>query len=119
MIYERGLLLIPSISDAETWITLDSFDKDSIRIIDKDSIVRKNGYASYRMKEVSTDNSISIFYFKTDCTNKKRTFEKQEDFSSSNELLRTTVFHDAKFFQYPRNKKMIQLENIVCKNTYS
>ncbi|MFL4391271.1 hypothetical protein [Acinetobacter baumannii] len=113
------LLLVPSISGATTWVTLNSFDKDKIRIIDKDSIVRKNGYVSYRMKDISTDNSMSIIYFKTDCINKKRTIEKIERYSDSSELLTTTVFHDIKFHQYPRNKQMIQLENIVCKNTYS
>lgn len=114
-----SVLILPSISDAATWITFDSFDKDSIKIIDKDSIIRKNGFASYRMKDISSDNSINIIYFKTDCLNKKRTIERKESFSNLNEPLTTTVFHDAKFFQYPRNKQMIQLENIVCKNTYS
>lgn len=113
------VLLVPSISGATTWVTLNSFDEDSIRIIDKDSIVRKNGYASYQMKDISTGNSMSIIYFKTDCINKKRAIEKKERYSDSNELLTTTVFHDIKFYQYPRNKQMIKLESIVCKNTYS
>lgn len=108
---------MPSISGATTWITLNSFDKESTRIIDKDSIVRKNGYASYRMKYISTDNSTSIIYFKTDCINKKRTIEKKEQYSTTNELVSTTVFHDMKFSRYAQTIDLIKLENIVCKSS--
>ena len=114
-----SVLLVPSISGAATWITINSFNNNQIKIIDKDSIVRKNNYAFYRMKDLHTDNSMTIIYFKTDCIKKKRMIEKKESFSNSNEFLTTTIFHDAKFYQYQRSKEMIQLENIVCKSSYS
>ena len=113
-----SLLLAPTICSATTWITLNDYNKGGLNIIDKDSIVRKNDFATYRMKDNSMSDSYSIIYFKSNCTNKTRTILKRDYYSNSNELIKTIVFHDIKYGFYVRNQDTAKLENIVCENSY-
>lgn len=113
------MILVSTISNATTWVTLNFSNGDRVKIIDKDSISIKNEYSSYRMKSINSDGSVTISYFKSNCKNQTRTITKQEEYSNSNELIKTVVFHDFKYFFYVRDNDSRKLANIVCKNTYS
>lgn len=107
-------VLTTSSTMAETWIKLNINDPNAIKIIDKDSIIKKNGLVYYRMKDMHRDGSYSINYFEHNCLGRKRSLPKMEQYSSTGEKLTTTEYHNLKWHSYQRNEASLKLESILC-----